>query len=82
MAAVLVAASIGSARSNAYGVPQTSACLHKKGATFNAITPGVVHSGLTAAQQAEIRSGTLPGDGAPVFFFLVVGQNARMPRPC
>ncbi len=75
--AMLVAASIGSAHPSAYGVPQTSACLHKHGATFNAITPGVVHSGLTAAQQAEIRSGTLPGSGAPVFFFLAVGRNAK-----
>ena len=74
---MLVAAGIGSAHPSAYGVPQTSACPHEHGATFNAITPGVAHSGLTAAQQAETRSGTLPGSGAPVFFFLVVGRNAK-----
>jgi hypothetical protein len=74
--AALAAASIGSAGSTAFGVPQTRACLQRQGATFNAITPGVAHSGLTAAQQAEVLSGTLPAGGSPVFFFLVVGRNA------
>jgi hypothetical protein len=74
---MLVVASSSSAHSSAYGVAPTRACLHKQGATFNAITPGVVHSGLTAAQQAELSTGTLPGSGAPVFFFLVVGRDGK-----
>ena len=67
------AATVG-ARSSAFGLAPTKACLAKEGATFQTYPQPL--PGLTAGEQSETMIGTLPAGGAPVFFYLVIGRNS------
>jgi hypothetical protein len=73
VAAGTAATTVG-ARSSAFGLAPTKACLAKKGATFQTYPQPL--PGLTAGEQSETMIGTLPAGGAPVFFYLVIGRNA------
>src|SRR6185503_4262963 len=68
------AATTVGARSSAFGLAPTKACLARKGAAFQQYPQPL--PGLTAGEQSETMIGTLPAGGAPVFFYLVIGRNA------